>query len=260
MILNENFFDDIEIKDDELNSESELYTDDSKDAKSLIKDMFSSYKQCLCFRFSTPFDENRCSQNFDVWNLFDKTNKWHFFRNQIKRVCNVFDVYDIKYSEPFFCTMFDWIDIRRKNFYGDLDIINIENNKVIVYADNIKLYKHLTVENELNVTMFIDLPVFNSAKSAYGFLYRMANSLRCMCNDDAVFVYHIDKNDQSQYLNNNNVKIYLNNSHIKTIIKPIILRWIKDDILYLLSPQYKYRQEFEKANTERELQDLIKNH
>ena len=61
MILNEDFFDDIEIKDDELNSESELYTDDSKDAKSLIKDMFSSYKQCLCFRFSTPFDENRCS-------------------------------------------------------------------------------------------------------------------------------------------------------------------------------------------------------
>ena len=178
MILNEDFFDGIELKDDDLktDSESELNTDDNKDAKTLLKDMFSSYKQCLCFRFSTPFDENR---HTSVWNLFDKTNKWDLFRNTIRRVCNVFDVYayDIKYSEPFFCINPDWYEIIHKRSNINLDIINIENNKLIVNTDIIELYKNLSPKDVLYAFMFIDLPVFNSAKSAYKFLYRMANSL-----------------------------------------------------------------------------------
>ena len=176
MFLNEDYFDNIDITDDDLESSNSLYN--SKDAKTLLNDMFSSYKQCLRFDFSTPFDENR---HTSVWNLFDKTNKWDLFRNTIRRVCNVFDAYDIKYSEPFFCTMFDWYDIKYKYKENEInwDIINIENNKVIVHTYNIDLYKNLNLflTNGLNVIMFIDLPVFNSAKSAYRFLYRMANSL-----------------------------------------------------------------------------------
>ena len=53
--------------------------------------------------------------------------------------------------------------------------------------------------------------------------------------------------------------MYMNDEYIKAIIKPTMW-FIKDNILYLLSPQYKYRQEFEKADTERELLDFIKNH
>ena len=177
MFLNEDYFDNMDITDDDLESSNpELYN--SKDAKSLINDMFSSYKQCWRFDFSTPFDENR---HTSVWNLFDKTNKWDLFRNTIRRVCNVFDAYCIKYSGPFLCTMYDWYDIKYKYKENEInwDIINIENNKVIVHAYNIDLYKNLNLflTNGLNVIMFIDLPVFNSAKSAYKFLYRMANSL-----------------------------------------------------------------------------------
>ena len=145
--------------------------------------MFSSYKQCLCFKFSTPFDENTHTWNCfdknkkDKWNLFDKTNKWNLFRNTIRRVCNVFDAYDIKYSEPLFCTKNDWNEIRYKEFDNDWNIIDIENNKVIINTNNIDLYKNLFLTNVLTVFMFIDLPVFNSAKGAYRFLYRMANSL-----------------------------------------------------------------------------------
>ena len=178
MILNEDFFDDIELKDDDLKTDSEsgLYTndDDNKDTKTLIKNMFSSYKQCLCLKFATPFDENR---HTSFWNLFDKTNKWDLFRNTIRRVCRVFDAYGIKYSEPFFCTKLDWYMIS-KDPDDDLDIINIENNKVLIKSVySIKLYKRLPTENGLNVFMFIDLPVFNSAKRAYRFLYRFTNSL-----------------------------------------------------------------------------------
>jgi hypothetical protein len=205
MILNEDFFDDIEINDDDLNSESELYTDVNKDTKTLLKDMFSSYKQCLCFEFSTPFDENTHTWNLfdknkkDNWDLFDKTNKWDLFRNTIRRVCNVFDAYGIKYSEPLFCTMTDWNEIRYKEFDNNWNIIDIENNKVIVNTDNIDLYKNLYLTNGLNAFMFIDLPVFNSVKGAYRFLYRMANSLYNMIYNvhDAVVVYHLNKDDQS---------------------------------------------------------------
>ena len=57
MILNEDYFDNIDITDDDLNtdSESELNTNDNRDAKTLITDMFSSYKQCMRFRFQTPY-------------------------------------------------------------------------------------------------------------------------------------------------------------------------------------------------------------
>ena len=259
MILNEDFFDDIEIKDDDLKSGNpELYTDDRKDAKSLLKDMFSSYKQCLRFDFSTPFDENIYK---DSWDLFDKTNKWHFFRNTIRRVCRVFDAYGIKYSEPLFCTMYDWYDIKRKYLYINLDIIDIENNKVLVDADKIKLYKHLPTENGLNIFMFIDLPVFNSAKSAYRFLYRMASSLQnILYNYDAAVVFDINKDNQNWYIQTNNKTLYLNSLNIKSIIKSTMLQLLKKDILKLLSPQYKYRQEFDNAQTEIELQDFIKNY
>ena len=57
MRLNEDFFDDIEIKDNDLkSSESGLYNDTHrpKDARTLIKDMCSSYKQCLCFTITIP--------------------------------------------------------------------------------------------------------------------------------------------------------------------------------------------------------------
>ena len=162
-----------------------------------------SYKQCLCFIFSTPFDEDTHSWNmFDktnTWNLFDKTNKWDLFKNRIRKVCRVLDAYDIKYSEPLFCTMTDWNEIRYKEFDKNWKIINIENNKVIVNTDNIDLYKNLFLTNGLNVIMFIDLPVFNSAKSAYRFLYRIANSLYNMIYNehDAVAVYHLNKDEQS---------------------------------------------------------------
>ena len=269
MVLNEDFFDDIELKDDDLKTDSEsgLYTndDDIKDAKTLIKDMFSSYKQCLCLKFATPFDENRRHTSF--WNLFDKTNKWDFFRNTIRRVCRVFDAYGIKYSEPFFCTKLDWYEISNDSNV-DWDIINIENNKVLVQSVySIKMYKHLPTENGLNIFMFIDLPVFNSAKSAYRFLYRFANGLQNMIQNngnDMVVVYHLNKDNQGQYVyddsNGDNIKILLNDVRINFFIKSIMLRYIKDDILYLLPPQYKYRQEFENANTDREIQDFIKNH
>ena len=183
MFLNEDYFDNIDITDDDLKTDSEsgLYTDVNKNAKSLIKDMFSSYKQCLRFDFSTPFDEDTHNWNmFDktnTWSLFDKTNKWDLFRNTIRRVCNVFNAYDIKYSEPLFCTKNNWNEIRYKEFNNDWNIIDIENNKVIVNTNNIDLYKNLFLTNVLTVFMFIDLPVFNSAKGAYRFLYRIANSL-----------------------------------------------------------------------------------
>ena len=268
MILNEDFFDDIEIKDDDLKNDSEQELYNSKDIKSLITDMFSSYKQCLCFEFSTPFDENTHTQNLfdknkkDNWNLFDKTNKWDLFRDRIRRACRLFDAYCIKYSEPLFCTMTDWNEIRYKEFDNNWNIIDIKNNKVIVNADNIDLYKNLNLNNGLYAFMFIDLPVFNSAKGAYRFLYRMANSLYNMIYNrlDAVVVYHLNKDEQSQcVINDNDLKIYLNDSRIKAIIKPTMW-WIKDNISYLLSPQYKYRHEFDNAQTEIELQDFIKNH
>ena len=269
MFLNEDYFDNIDITDDDLKTDSEsgLYTDVNKDAKSLLKDMFSSYKQCLRFDFSTPFDEDTHSWNmFDktnTWNLFDKTNKWDLFKNRIRKLCRVLDAYDIKYSESFFCTMNDWYDIRYKEININWNIIDIENNKVIVNTDNIDLYKNLDLTNGLIAFMFIDLPIFNSAKSAYRFLYRMANSLQNMIQiynvHDAVAVFDISKDSQNWYIKDDDIKIYLNDLRIKAIMKPTIL-WIKDNILYLLSPQYKYRQEFKKMKIERELQDFIKNH
>ena len=173
MILNEDYFDNIDITDDDLKSgETGLYTDVNKDTTTLIKDMFSSYKQCLCFEFSTPFDENIYTH---YWNLFDKTNKWDLFRNTIRRVCNVFDAYGIKYSEPLFCTMYDWDEISHGSC-ENLDIIDIENNKVLIKTNYSidKYYKHLALTaNGLIIFMFIDviyiLEIINSGFSLFFF-------------------------------------------------------------------------------------------
>ena len=78
-------------------------------------------------------------------------------------------------------------------------------------------------------------------------------------NDDAAVVFDISKDSKNWYVKDDDMKIYLNDTRIKAIMKSTMW-WLKNDILYLLSPQYKYRQEFEKAKTDRELLDFIKNH
>ena len=262
MILNEDFFDDIEIKDDDLESSNpELYNDTHrpKDTRTLIKDLILSYKHCLCFTITIP------QSPWKSWNLFDKMNEWDLFRTVKKRICNVFDAYDIKYSEPFFCTNYDFVDIYNKKFvftdiYGkdfgsSLDIIDIESNKMIVYADKIEKYKHLEPENDLSMFMFVDLPEFSTLNRAHRFLYRFANSLQNMIigNSD-VIVYNTNKDNQRM-----SPDIFLNDVHIKNIMEGKIY-WIKNSILSLLSPQCKYKKEFRKMKTESELQDFIKNH
>jgi hypothetical protein len=78
-------------------------------------------------------------------------------------------------------------------------------------------------------------------------------------NDDAAIVFDISKDSKNWYVKDDDMKIYLNDTRIKAIMKSTMW-WLKNDILYLLSPQYKYRQEFEKTKTDRELLDFIKNH
>lgn len=262
MLLNEDYFDDIEIKDDDLESGNpELYNDTHrpKDTRTLLKDLISSYKHCLCFTITIP------QIVWKRWNLFDKTDEWDVFRTAKKRMCHVFDAYDIKYSEPFFCTHYDFIDIYNKKFvftdiYGkdfgnSLDIIDIESNKMIVYADKIEKYKQLEPEDDLSMIMFVDLPEFSTLMRAYRFLQRFANSLQNMLIDNSdVVIYNTNKDNQRM-----SPDIYLNDVYIKDIMKGKIQQ-IKNSILSLVSRQCKCKKEFKKMKTESELQDFIKNH
>lgn len=254
MILNEDFFNDIDIKDDDLESGNP-----KKDTRTLLKDLISSYKHCLCFTITIP------QRPWESWNLFDKTDKWDMFKTAKKRMCQVFDAYDIKYSEPFFCTSFDFTDIYNKKFvftdiYGkdfgsSLDIIDIESNKMIVYADKIEKYKQLEPENDLSMIMFVNLPEFSTLKRAHRFLYRFANSLQNMLiSNSDVIVYNTNKDNQRM-----SPDICLNDIQIKNIKKGKI-QWVKASILSLVSPQCKYKKDFRKMKTDTELQDFIKNH
>lgn len=262
MILNEDYFNDIDIKNDDLESgETGLYNDThkNKDMRTLIKDMFSSYKHCLLFTISIPQSTRKS------WNLFDKTTEWNFCRTVIKRMYHIFDAYDIKYSEPFFCTNYDFVDIYNKtaiydyfpNFINkNLNIIDIENNRVIIDTDKIEKYKQLEPENDLSMFMFVNLPEFSTLKKSYRFIYSFAHSLQNMLigNSDVV-VYYTNKDNQRM----SSANIFLNDTHIKNIMKGKI-QCAKDSILSLVSRQCKYRKEFKKAETDIELQDFIKNH
>lgn len=94
MRLNEDFFDDIKIKDDDLKSDNIYVNARQPDDKTLIKDMFSRYSSQMEFQFDT-----------NLYYSFDADTNYYFWdsvEHMLKRLNYMLATYDIKHSEPFF--------------------------------------------------------------------------------------------------------------------------------------------------------------
>lgn len=253
MRLNEDFFDDIEIKDDDLKSDSIYVNAGQPNDKTLIKDMFSRYSSQMEFQFDTnlyySFDADT---NYDFWNSVE---------HMLKRLNYMLDTYNIKHSEPFFFSKRRiWSAvISNPADTSDYHILDFNNHKVIA---PVGIKKPESIQSSFfAVVVFFNLPVFKTVKTGYRFFYNMINSI---WKKD-----YIIKKKLFQFLITTRYNSYSNELYSMDF-KPIdicsmdsskadnVLKGMTRHIKYELSCLVpEHQQEIIKARTEKELQALI---
>ena len=123
MILNENYFDDLKLTDDDIQTSDNIYTalsdNEYSSPEQMYADMQSKYSTCICVEhlFRT--------QNFD------EPPGIHGIPQLIKKLQYVFDAYGIDYSEPvLMCNMGETQD-NLLNKFGSCRFFNHHGYKLI---------------------------------------------------------------------------------------------------------------------------------
>ena len=191
MILNEDFFNDIEIKDEDLTN------DEPKTPRELIEHKISESEMVLIIRiiYRDKFQDGR----FNIWSRIER---------MMKRLEYMLNIYNINISEPFITY--------RPNFFYILRDKKIPDNYTLIQHKGCNLYfpenklreygPDKTIEEEyLELFVFLDknVPVFKRAMSACNFAISLD---KCIWKDvtnpkDDCFswykLYHIDDVDSS---------------------------------------------------------------
>lgn len=96
MILNEDYFDKLEITDDDIQTDDADIKDvdntDSQNPSKLIKSLYSRYTHFMEIQVMS-MDVHYC-------NLYAKTEEWNCISNALKQLSALFDAYDMDYSQP----------------------------------------------------------------------------------------------------------------------------------------------------------------
>ena len=165
MILNEDFFNDIEIKDEDLTDEEPNLTEEpakeynEKTSKELLKHKISESEMVLMIYI------HGFNGEFDIWHIIERI---------MKRLKYMFNIYNINLSEPFITdgdTSFDILE--NKNFPFFYTIIQHEGCNLYFPERKLREYELDEIMNDyLELFVFLDkkIPVFKTARSAYNFL------------------------------------------------------------------------------------------
>ena len=167
MILNEDFFNDIKIKDEDLTTEVPNLTHKEynvKTSRELIEYEISESEMVL--KILINFFNGKCN------------NICHRIERIMKRVKYMFDIYNINISEPFITysdISFEILkDKKFPNKNANYILIQHEGCNLYFPEDKLRTYgPDETVKDDIfEAFVFLDkkLPVFKTAKSAYNFL------------------------------------------------------------------------------------------
>ena len=167
MILNEDFFNDVEIKDDDLTAEEPVEEPDKeyneKTSRELIEHKISESEMVLMI---------------DIIDFHGQFDIWHRIECMMKRLEYMFNIYNINISEPFITynkLSFD-ILIHKKIPDKKDNYIIIQHKGCNLFFPENKLREYgpdETIRDEmLELFVFLDkkIPVFKTARSAYNFL------------------------------------------------------------------------------------------
>lgn len=175
MIINEGFFKDIDITDDELSadvgkfyeSKGGCYEYDS--AYELLENhMFKEYTHCVSI-YMNHYN-----------NIFMAEQLWDDVIGMNRRLGYMLDTYGLKHSCPVY------LDLKHIKYYtGDLERCNIiDMDGTGRFGIITPLYKN---KDELcqsdfittiNINVYFDMPEFKTYKSAYGFFKNLINSIQ----------------------------------------------------------------------------------
>lgn len=159
MLLNEDYFKDIEITDEDIiNDDSAKSTgNDTQNPELLKQRLISSYQKCIKVRYS-------CNRNPITVNEF-----FTVLHKILKRIHYVLDLYNAEYE-----TYLADSTIGYSNF-NKMHIYNINGYNVLsTYKTEKRLKKEWN--DGLNIIIFVNFPAF-SYKQAYNFCTALTNSL-----------------------------------------------------------------------------------
>ena len=172
MILNEDYFKDIEITDDDIESPDDIDISNNNEyatPEEWFADIKSKYTHCIDITLKREYQ----------WKVNPKPI--------IKRMLYVFDVYGIEYSEPILQEIIHLED-NLKNGYSQCNFIDYNGYKLISS-------KHKTIEsvkksnNAISVVIFFNLPKVHSYKAACVFFSSIIN---CLSNDRIKYLRYDD--------------------------------------------------------------------
>ena len=171
MILNEDFFNNVEIKDDDLTVEQPVEEYNEKTSRELLEHKISESEMIL--------------EIYITDNFHGQYNIWHRIEHILKRLKYMFDIYNINLSEPFITYERVYQEmLEDKTFPDDYTIIQHKGCNLYFPEDELREYEpdKILDKKELKLFVFLDkkIPVFKTARSAYNFVN---NLNKCIWKD-----------------------------------------------------------------------------
>ena len=181
MILNEDYFDDIEITDDDIDISN---NNEYATPEEWFMDMKSKYTHCI---------EIPLSQDYQ-W-------KWDL-QLILKRLFYVFDTYGIEYSEPI---LQEYAKRNFRNNYSKCNFINYNKYKLIL---NYKTLEDVNnSDNDISVVIFFNLPEVKTYKSVCKFVSSILSYIQNDMIKDLTFgyflVWNFDPEAYAKYFSEN---------------------------------------------------------
>ena len=178
MILNEDYFDDLKLTDEDIESSDDNYnTDDYANPKEYYNDMSSKYSHYIALGIKT---NKHILTDSNLW-----TNK---IPCMLKKLFYLFDLYGIEYSKPVVSEEDYHISYLIKTKLEDCKFFDFHGYKLFTYYD--------TLENQdLSVLLFFNLPKTQSYTAACKFVGNIMKTLWRNKNYntfvDSMYVYNI---------------------------------------------------------------------
>lgn len=156
MFINEDYFNDVEIKDEDVTADDNNINDKKyNDAKALDNYLTSKYKQCIIIKLDT------LSSCYDFEEIDNQ-----YISPIIKRLQYLLNVYDIEYEY----ILRDETEPDDFKYNNNAYIYDLGKHKVFSFYDMEEYYESVCVE--LNIVLYLNIPDFNY-KDSYNFINRI---------------------------------------------------------------------------------------
>lgn len=244
MLINEDYFKDIEISDNDIYDSENTVTDNEYDPESLFNYLTSRYSHCMTI----------CVRTVGEQDIYKVEKLWENLSQLFKRLNYLLNLYGIEYSEPIF------LDKKRlrmcyKN-YNKFKIFDFKGFKVIT------IQSHLTIGtlNTIYPTIYFNLPEFNTLKNAYKFIVNLTKIIWYDNFHKTIISNKIQSSEDSLTFFGKNPFMYINRDDIIMLNSQNRLTYntIRTTINYF-SPENKNEiDELYKNNDYEQLLDYIK--